>query len=72
MRINSYFVSYFYSVQHATAFAAVTGLTGVALLGFGANPLTAALGGLNLILYTCMYTPMKRRSIANTWIGSVG
>lgn len=42
------------------------------MLTIGANGLTAVLGGLNLLLYTCVYTPMKRRSIANTWVGSVG
>jgi len=34
------------------------------------NGFTAALGAANLILYTSIYTPMKRISISNTWIGS--
>ncbi|KOB77378.1 Uncharacterized protein OBRU01_04200, partial [Operophtera brumata] len=33
--------------------------------------LTSALGATNLILYTSVYTPMKRMSILNTWLGSV-
>ena len=35
------------------------------------NPLTAALGLGNIVLYTLVYTPMKRTSIANTWVGAV-
>lgn len=56
---------------HAVCFAAVTSATGIGLLYFGVNPLTAALGAGNLILYSSVYTPMKRMSILNTWIGSV-
>ncbi|CAL8094021.1 unnamed protein product [Orchesella dallaii] len=59
------------SKEHAAAFAVISGVTGLTLLTIGANGLTAALGGLNLLLYTCVYTPMKRHSIANTWVGSV-
>jgi protoheme IX farnesyltransferase len=62
----------FCSVNHAKAFAALTGLGGVALLALGTNELTAVLGAFNLALYTCAYTPLKRRTIANTWVGSVG
>lgn len=56
---------------HAVSFAAVAGATGLGLLYFGVNPLTAALGATNLVLYTSIYTPMKRMSILNTWLGSV-
>ena len=41
------------------------------ILTLGVNPLTAMLGAFNLGLYTMVYTPMKRYSIANTWVGSV-
>ncbi|KPJ07911.1 Protoheme IX farnesyltransferase, mitochondrial [Papilio machaon] len=56
---------------HAISFAAVTSATGLGVLYFGVNPLTAALGAGNLLLYTSVYTPMKRMSILNTWLGSV-
>lgn len=56
---------------HAFSFGVVTGITGVGILGTMVNPLTAALGAANLLLYTCIYTPMKRASIANTWVGAV-
>ena len=35
------------------------------------NPLTAALGTLNMLLYSAVYTPLKRISIVNTWAGAV-
>uniref|UniRef100_A0A8D9F3N0 Protoheme IX farnesyltransferase, mitochondrial n=1 Tax=Cacopsylla melanoneura TaxID=428564 RepID=A0A8D9F3N0_9HEMI len=59
------------SPLHALGFALVASATGTGMLYFGVNGLTAALGAFNLILYTSVYTPMKRISIANTWVGSV-
>lgn len=53
-------------------FATVSGISGLFLLYSEINGLTAALGATNLILYTLIYTPMKRISILNTWVGSVG
>lgn len=53
-------------------FATVSGFSGLLLLYSQVNELTAALGAANLILYTLIYTPMKRISIFNTWIGSIG
>ncbi|CAG9817563.1 unnamed protein product [Phaedon cochleariae] len=52
-------------------FASMTSLSGVGILYFGVNGLTASLGLANLILYTSIYTPMKRMSILNTWVGSI-
>ncbi|XP_077298061.1 cytochrome c oxidase assembly factor 10 [Arctopsyche grandis] len=57
--------------QHAVAFAALTATTGLTILFTGVNSLTAMLGIGNLFLYTCVYTPMKRMSILNTWVGSI-
>ncbi|KAK5821396.1 hypothetical protein F5H01DRAFT_306528 [Linnemannia elongata] len=59
------------SPLHAWSFATATGLGGVGILATMVNPLTAALGAANLVLYAAVYTPMKRMSIANTWVGSV-
>ena len=59
------------SPLHAASFAAVLAGTSTALLWTLVNPLTAMLSLGNLVLYTCIYTPMKRYSIANTWVGSV-
>lgn len=56
----------------ATAiFAALAGGAGLGLLYFGVNPTVAALGGINTFLYAAIYTPMKRVSVANTWIGAL-
>lgn len=59
------------SPLHALCFATVCSTTGIAMLYYGANGLAASLGAVNLLLYTCAYTPMKRFSIINTWVGSV-
>lgn len=56
---------------HAVAFATVSGIIGLSVLYHQVNGVTAMLGAANLILYTLIYTPMKRFSIVNTWIGSV-
>ncbi|XP_061191355.1 protoheme IX farnesyltransferase, mitochondrial-like [Saccostrea echinata] len=68
---NRVLVRGYLSPLHAVTFAAVSGSVGLAILALGANPLTAALGAFNLGLYTLVYTPMKRLSIINTWVGSV-
>lgn len=68
---NRVLVRGFLSPLHAVGFAAGTASLGLWLLAVGANGLTALLGGANLALYTCAYTPLKRCSIVNTWLGSV-
>jgi protoheme IX farnesyltransferase len=60
----------FCSVNHAKAFAALTGLGGVALLALGTNELTAVLGAFNLALYTCAYTPLKRTTLGSVLLVS--
>ncbi|XP_011601440.2 protoheme IX farnesyltransferase, mitochondrial [Takifugu rubripes] len=59
------------SPLHAVTFALACGVPGVTLLTLAVNPLTGLLGALNIFLYTCCYTPLKRLSIANTWVGAV-
>ncbi|RUS70495.1 hypothetical protein EGW08_021748 [Elysia chlorotica] len=59
------------SPLHAVSFAAVSSVSGLCLLTAGVNPLVSALGAFNLCLYTLVYTPLKRSSIVNTWVGSV-
>jgi protoheme IX farnesyltransferase len=46
-------------------------MAGLSILYFAVNPLTAFLGATTLFLYTLIYTPMKRLSALNTWVGSV-
>ncbi|ORZ33888.1 UbiA prenyltransferase family, partial [Catenaria anguillulae PL171] len=57
--------------QHALGFAVGTGVAGISTLALLVNPLTAGLGAANLVLYSFIYTPMKRLSIANTWVGAI-
>lgn len=57
---------------HAVVFATVSSIVGLSILYYEVNSMTSMLGAANIILYTLFYTPMKRISIANTWIGSIG
>lgn len=57
--------------KQAYQFAAATGTLGVSILYLGVNPTVAVLGGLNIVLYSWIYTSLKRRSILNTWVGAI-
>ena len=59
------------SVAHALAFSAISGFTGVLWLNENTNAETATLGGGNILLYTCVYTPLKQLHWINTWVGAV-
>lgn len=59
------------SPLHATCFAVATGIAGPALLLTCVNSTTALLGLGTILLYAGPYTYLKRRSIINTWVGSV-
>ncbi|CAO1414038.1 unnamed protein product [Diamesa hyperborea] len=67
---NRVLVKGYLTPLHAVGFATVATITGLTILNCGVNGLTASLGLANLLLYTCIYTPMKRYSILNTWVGS--
>ncbi|KAK6909726.1 protoheme IX farnesyltransferase [Kwoniella mangroviensis CBS 8507] len=56
---------------HAFMFGMTCTVLGGVILWYGCNPTTAALGIGNLILYAGIYTPMKRFSVSNTWIGAI-
>ncbi|KKY25185.1 putative protoheme ix farnesyltransferase [Phaeomoniella chlamydospora] len=60
-------------VTHKAAytFAFLTGTSGLALLFFGTNLTVSALSGLTIFLYAGVYTPMKRLSVVNTWVGAI-
>lgn len=68
---NRILVRQLLSPLHTLTFAAACGVGGLSALYFGVNGLTASLGALNLFLYTSVYTPLKRVSILNTWVGSI-
>ncbi|XP_071476689.1 protoheme IX farnesyltransferase, mitochondrial-like [Diadema antillarum] len=59
------------SPLHAMSFASFVGVSGVAILGGLVNPLSAAIAGSSWALYVLAYTPLKRLSIMNTWVGAV-
>ncbi|KAH9479224.1 Protoheme IX farnesyltransferase, mitochondrial [Psilocybe cubensis] len=56
---------------HGLGFAITTGIAGPAILWGMTNATTACLGLANIVLYAGGYTWLKRRSIANTWVGAV-
>lgn len=58
------------SSVHAFSFGISSGFIGTSLL-ICVNPIAALLGFGNIVLYTCVYTPMKRFSVYNTWPGAV-
>lgn len=59
------------SRTHALLFAAATGCSGLAALAVHSSVLSAALGGATIVLYAGIYTPLKRLSVANTWVGAL-
>ncbi|EFX02185.1 heme A biosynthesis protein [Grosmannia clavigera kw1407] len=59
------------SRRAALAFAVACSVVGIAALHFGVNPTVAFLGAANIALYAGVYTPMKRLSAANTWVGAL-
>ncbi|KAF2867996.1 protoheme IX farnesyltransferase mitochondrial precursor [Massariosphaeria phaeospora] len=59
------------SPRGALAFAIICGTVGTGALYYGVNPTTAFLGAANIVLYAGVYTPMKRISVLNTWVGAV-
>lgn len=68
---NRMLVQYKISTGHAFTAAVVFMVAGVATLALCANFTVAALGLCNIFLYAGVYTPMKRLSIYNTWIGAI-
>jgi heme o synthase len=59
------------SPLHAACFGVAAGVAGPALLLAYTNPLTALLGLGNIVLYSGVYTALKRRHVVNTWVGAI-
>ncbi len=59
------------SVKAANIGALLSGVLGTAGLAFSFNTLSAVLIVVTLIVYVCVYTPLKRISTLNTVIGAV-
>lgn len=59
------------TMRHALTFGVTTGALGTIILGTIVNPISAALAFANIILYTMVYTPMKRVHPLNTAVGAI-
>jgi len=59
------------SRRAALLFALAAATAGVAALYVGVNPTVAFLGAANIVLYAGVYTPLKRLSTINTWVGAL-
>jgi protoheme IX farnesyltransferase len=59
------------SRNEALIFGVIISITGITILWLTLNALTAALGLLTVISYILIYTPLKQKTIANTWFGGI-
>ncbi|KAK3995295.1 UbiA prenyltransferase family-domain-containing protein [Cladorrhinum sp. PSN332] len=59
------------TTRAAVCFAIGCGVVGTVALYWGVNPTVAFLGASNIVLYAGMYTPLKRISAINTWVGAI-
>jgi protoheme IX farnesyltransferase len=59
------------SAGAASAFGALLGLAGTAVLALSTNALTTLLGAATLVSYVAIYTPLKRLSWTSTIVGAV-
>lgn len=55
----------------AMAFGVVCGVVGLAYLWIATNPLATGLAAITLFLYLFAYTPLKRYTAWNTWVGAI-
>jgi heme o synthase len=59
------------SVAEGWAFAAVSGITGILILWYFFNGLSAALAAFSLFLYAFIYTPLKKVNSISVLVGAV-
>jgi protoheme IX farnesyltransferase len=59
------------SENEALVFGIIISIAGITTLWLTLNLLTATLGLLTLFSYILVYTPLKTRTIANTWFGGI-
>lgn len=58
-------------IPEAVLAAGVMGVTGIAILWYMFNPIAALLGGLSLLSYSFIYTPLKRISPVAVFVGAI-
>lgn len=56
---------------HTFNYGVIAGVAGVTVLALKVGWVAALLSGFNIALYAAAYTPLKRVSIINTWLGAV-
>ena len=59
------------SSNEALFFGIIISIAGITTLWFGLNSLTSAIGILTLLSYAIVYTPLKQKTVANTWFGGI-
>ena len=59
------------SANEALSFGIIISVVGFIVLWLGLNALTAGLGMLTLLSYILVYTPLKQKSVTNTWFGGI-
>ena len=59
------------SGNEAFGFGIIISIVGIATLWFGINSITSVLGILTLLSYAIVYTPLKQKTVANTWFGGI-
>ncbi|KAK4445563.1 UbiA prenyltransferase family-domain-containing protein [Podospora aff. communis PSN243] len=59
------------TTRAAVFFAVACAVVGTGSLYLGVNPTVAFLGATNIALYAGAYTPLKRISVLNTWVGAI-
>jgi len=59
------------SEKEAMIFGILISVAGFFVLWFGLNSLTAGLGLLTLLSYIMVYTPLKQKTVSNTWFGGI-
>lgn len=58
------------SFQEGLTYATFNAIAGPLILST-CGPTTTILGVMNIFLYSAVYTPLKQKTVLNTWIGSV-
>jgi protoheme IX farnesyltransferase len=59
------------SERQVLVFGVGAAALGLGVLALGCNPLAAALQAVAALIYLGIYTPLKRRTSSNTWIGAI-
>ena len=59
------------SSLQALVYGIIISIAGITILWFGLNFYTSLFGIITLLSYLLVYTPLKQKTVANTWIGGI-